>query len=223
MVVMVVAGLVILVLMGRMVMIVMLMLMLMLMLMPVLMRMLALVQQPGAGEIDDQAEHGDGNRLVEADRDRRGQAHNGFIADQQRDDGQDDGAGITRQLSQLAGAEGVARIMGVAAGKPVGQRRNCQRSGMGRHVEAIGQQCHRAIDRAGNDLADHHRRGQGDDDPGAARIAVMVFAKKYMIVPQGFERFAVHVGPVQRYLLISRNSANRSRTSCGKASLASTR
>ena len=113
--------------------------------------------------------------------------------------------------------------MGVAAREPIGQSGNRQRPGMGGHVEAIGQERHRAIDRAGNDLADHHRRRQRDDDPGAARIAVMVFTKKNMVVPQGAESFVVHGNSVHRYLLISRNSASRSRTSFGSASLASTR
>ena len=74
-----------------------------------------LTQQPGADQIDDQADHGHKNRLAEADGNRAVEPHQAFPADQQRDQRQDHGAGKARQVPYLARAEGEAFIAGVAA------------------------------------------------------------------------------------------------------------
>jgi hypothetical protein len=44
---------------------------------------------------------------------------------------------------------------------------------MRRHVETVGEQRHRSRDVAGDDLADHHQRGQNDDEQRAPGILVM--------------------------------------------------
>src|SRR3546814_15026603 len=65
--------------------------------------MTAVMEQPCARQIDEQAQNGHGDGLVELDRDRRGQAEHGLEADQQGDDGQDDRARISGQLSEQIG------------------------------------------------------------------------------------------------------------------------
>ncbi len=49
-------------------------------------------QQPGAGDIDRKAEGGNRDRLVEADLHRLEQARDGFIADQEGNHRENDGA-----------------------------------------------------------------------------------------------------------------------------------
>jgi hypothetical protein len=62
--------------------------------------------------------------------------------------------------------------------------------GMGRHVPAVGQQRHRAEDRAAGDLGHHHGRGQADDHPGAPLVAVMRLAQEDVLVRHSDRRWA---------------------------------
>src|SRR3546814_3968710 len=62
-----------------------------------------------AHEIDDQAQDGHGNGLIEADGDRRGKAEHRLESDQQGDHGQDDGARISGQLSERSEERRVGR------------------------------------------------------------------------------------------------------------------
>lgn len=81
-------------------------------------------QQPGADQIDAETESGDGDRLIEADRQGAQEAHHGLIADQQGDESQKDGARISRQFADLTGPEGKAWIRGVTACEAIGDRRD---------------------------------------------------------------------------------------------------
>ena len=69
-------------------------------------------QQEGAEQIDAEAGTRDHDRLIEGDRHRRDQALDAFVADQQRDHGERDGAGEGGEVAELAGAEGEPRIVG---------------------------------------------------------------------------------------------------------------
>ena len=106
--------------------------------------MLAAAQQPCARDIDGEAEDGDRNRLGEMDRHGREQAAHRLVADQKRDHRQYDGAGEPGEVAELAGAEGEARVVRVAAGESVGERRQQQRAGVRAHVQAVGDQRDRA-------------------------------------------------------------------------------
>lgn len=140
-------------------------------------------EKPGTDEIDDQTDDGDQNGFVKVDVDRRAEAPEAFPADQKRDQRQNDGAGKPRQIAELAGAEGKARIMRVPARIEIGQRRDQHRRRMGGHMPAIGGQRHGAIKVSGGDLDYHHRHRDGDHHPGPLFVALVIFSQKEMIVP----------------------------------------
>ena len=112
----------------------------------------------------------------------------GFDADAKRDDGKNKGAGETGQLTNLAGSEGETSIARMAPGIAVGEGGDTERTGMGRHVEAVGKQRHRACEIAGGDFANHHGESQDDDDARAPGIVVMCRAKEIVIVRESFDR-----------------------------------
>src|SRR3546814_18908876 len=64
----------------------------------------------------------------------------------------------------------------------MGDRRHAHRASVVRHVEAVGQQGHRARHIACDDLAHHHDRRKRDDPQGAPRILVMRRAQEDVIV-----------------------------------------
>jgi hypothetical protein len=144
--------------------------------------MTAAAEQEHAGDIDDQSEHGDRDRLVEADRHRCKQARDRLVTDEDRDHRQHDGAGEAGEVAELAGAEGEARVVGMAPRIAVGERREQERAGMGRHVQAVGDQRDRAEQQAADDLGDHHDGAQHDHRPGAALVLVMAFAEEDVAV-----------------------------------------
>jgi high affinity Mn2+ porin len=71
---------------------------------------LAPARQPGAGQIDDQAEDGDRQGLTEIDRVGVDQSLRGLIADQERDHCQYDGTREPGEIAELAGAERQTRV-----------------------------------------------------------------------------------------------------------------
>ena len=152
-------------------------------------------QEPGAGDIDQKAEHGDRDRLVEADRNRVKQPRYRLIADQQRHHRQHDGAGISREVAELAGAEGETAVVGISARKRVSQGRQQQRPGMGRHVQSVGDKRERAEQRPADDFGEHHDAAQDDDRPGPAFRPLMVPAQKHVMVWRQLEhRFCIGHG-----------------------------
>src|SRR3546814_19655050 len=70
----------------------------------------ATMQHPGARQVDDEPHRGDGDRFVEADRHRRAEAAEGLPGDEQRHQGEDDRTGKSREVAELAGADGEARV-----------------------------------------------------------------------------------------------------------------
>ena len=57
-------------------------------------------------------------------------------------------------------------------------------AGMGRHVDAVGEQGHRSEQGAGDDLADHHQGGQRDDPAGSPLMGVVAAAEEDMVVAE---------------------------------------
>ena len=145
-------------------------------------------QQPGADEIDGEAEYGNRNRLAIGDRHRPNQPLGALECDLDRDQRQHDGAGEGGEIAKFAGAESEIRVGCLPTRKEIGQRGNAQRRGMGRHVPAVGEQRHRAEQRSRHDLADHHDRGQRDHEPGAALVARMFWTEEQMVVGPLIER-----------------------------------
>ena len=146
-------------------------------------RMVVLVaQQPGARDIDAEAERGDRDGFAKMNDDRAGQPHDQFVSDAERDHSQNDGARERGKLAELAGANRKALIIGVAAGQEISQARNGQRHDMGAHMPAVGDQRDRAEQRAAHDFGDHHEGGERDDAPGAALMRAVMLAEKRMIM-----------------------------------------
>ena len=78
--------------------------------------------------------------------------------DGERHDAQEKCRGEARKVAHLAGAEGEARVAGVALGEGVGRGRDAQGARMGGHVEAVREERHGAGEVARDDLAHHHER-----------------------------------------------------------------
>src|SRR6266516_931475 len=95
----------------------------------------AAAEQEHAGDIDDQAEPGDGDRLVEADRNGPDKPRKRLVTDEERDHGKYDGAGETGEIAELAGAEAEAVVGGVAARVAIGQRGEEQGARMRGHMQ----------------------------------------------------------------------------------------
>ena len=148
----------------------------------VFMTVVAAAEQEDARHIDDQAQHRNRNGFVEIDRNRPDQALRRLIGDQDRDHGEDDGAGKSGEIAELAGAEREARVVAMAAGIAVGQSREQERARMRRHMQPVGDQRDRAEQQSADDLDDHHETAQRDHHPGAALVALMACAEKDVIV-----------------------------------------
>ena len=139
-------------------------------------------KQPGAGEIDREAEAGDRYGLGEFDRHGIEKSGNRLIGDQQRDDRQDQRAGEPREIAELARPEGETGIASVAASVGISQGRQQQRAGMGAHVDAIGDERHRAEHPAADDFQHHHRGAEPDHRPGFLLARIMVLAEEDVVV-----------------------------------------
>ena len=140
--------------------------------------MTAATEQEHARDVDNESQHRNRNGLVEVDRNRPDQAGDGFVADEDRDHGQHDGAGEAGQISQLAGAEAETIVFGVTARVAVGQRCEQKRARVRRHMQTVGDERDRAKDQAADDLGDHHEGTERDHHPGAALVLLVTLAEK---------------------------------------------
>ena len=120
-----------------------------------------ILEDQRADQVDRKTDAGDQQRVAVSDRRRRDDARDGFHRHHQRGDAQDDGAGKSGEVAELAGAEGETAAAGMAPRQPIGPRRQAQRPDMGRHVRAIGQQGHGVVQKTAGDL--HHHEDRGDD------------------------------------------------------------
>ena len=75
---------------------------------------------------------------------------------------------LATQRSHIARPKSEERVVGVAAGVYVGERRNAQGYNVGAHVPAVREEGHGVQEMAGDDLQDHHRRRQTGNEEGAA-------------------------------------------------------
>src|SRR5579863_905805 len=85
--------------------------------------MVPAAQQPGADDVDEQADYCDRDGLPEMDGHWRQEARHGLITDQQCDHCQHDGATEASQVAELAGTEYEPAVGGVAPRVGVGQSR----------------------------------------------------------------------------------------------------
>ena len=99
-------------------------------------------QYPGTDRIDHKTQHRHDQCLVKRNRHRADQAPYTFGRHHHGEPEQQHGAAETRQAIDLADPKGKALVCGKAPGQYIGQHRNPQRGGMGRHVQAVSQQCH---------------------------------------------------------------------------------
>ena len=173
--------------------------------MAVMMVIMAVAQQPRAGEVDAEAEGGDRDGLAIDDRHRREQPQHALIGDLDRDQAQDDRAGEGGEVAELARAEGEMRIPQVPARETVGESSNAKRGRMRAHVPAVGKQRHRAEQRAGDDLADHHDQRQDDHEPGAPLVLVVLLAQKDVVMGPLLDRMGMHRKVSERSGPLTRN------------------
>ncbi len=155
--------------------------------------MMIVLQQPGTQEVHSQSDAGDRDRLIERDAHRMQQPRHALVADEKGNHRQHDRACVTRQIAELAGAEGEPLVTCVAPGESICQRRDEERSGMRRHVEAVRDQRHRAEQRTAADLSRHHGAADRDDDPGLALVARMIVAEENVLVGERHQRFRMHM------------------------------
>ena len=98
---------------------------------------------------------------------RYGESMQGFPSHPDRYGTEQQGARVAGQGSDLARAEGIARIVGVATCEGVGEGGQPECADVTGHVPAIGQQRHRARQPAGDDLDHHGDEGQCHHPAGA--------------------------------------------------------
>ena len=144
------------------------------------MTVMIVFQDQGADQVDGQANHRDQKRIAILNCRWRDQTHHGFACHRQRRQAQDDGAGESGQIAELSRTERKARVGGMAARQPVCARGQAQRAHMGRHVHAIGQQRHGAVEKSRPHLHHHEDGGDGCRDQGAAFRMGMGMAQEMM-------------------------------------------
>lgn len=115
-----------------------------------------------------------------------------LIGDLDRDQAEDDRAGEGGKIAELAGPEAEMRAPQMSSRKAIRERGNPQRRRMRSHVPAVGEQRHRAEQRARDDLADHHDQRQDDDEPGAPLVLVVLVAQKGVVMGPLFDGMGMH-------------------------------
>ncbi len=132
--------------------------------------------------IDHQSQHSDWKCLGIMDWDRPDEARQGFVADEKRDHGKDDGAAEACEIAQLASAEAEARVVRIVPGVSVGERGKQQRARVRRHVESVRNQRDRAEQQTAADLRDHHAAAERDHHPGATLILFVTLAEEDVVM-----------------------------------------
>ena len=96
---------------------------------PVLM-LVAVLEQPGAGQVDDEADDGDRQRLVVVDRARRDQPLGRLKEHQRGDADQKNGAGVAAEHFDFPGPESEASVVGKTPRSTISQCRQAEREGV---------------------------------------------------------------------------------------------
>src|SRR5215469_2022132 len=99
--------------------------------MSMIMLVSAATEQPCAGDIDNKTEARNRNGLGKMYWYRLEESDYRFVADEDCNHRQDDGAGKSGKVTQLTGAKRETRIIGMFPGIGVGQRGQQQRARMG--------------------------------------------------------------------------------------------
>jgi len=162
--------------------------------------MVGLAEDQRADQVHREAEHGNDDGLAVVDGLRRPQPLDRAEQHHAGDAEQEDGAGEAAENLDLPGAEGKARVAGVAARAGVGQRAEADGHRVRAHVPAVGQQCHRVEPPAGQDLHHHGDRGDPHHRPGAALRRGVAGVELMMVLP-GRQVVAVHE-PLRRTVAI---------------------
>src|ERR1700737_1146806 len=87
-------------------------------------------EQEDAGDIDRQCQERNRNSLIETDRNRPYEARYRLITDEERNHGQHNRAGKSRQIAQLAGPKAESLIARMTAGVAIRQGREQKGAGM---------------------------------------------------------------------------------------------
>ncbi len=117
--------------------------------------------------VDDQPDHRHRDRVAVADLDRVQEAFDALDHHEHREADEQQRAREAGQRVDLARAEAVAAVEGVASGVGVGHRGQPERDRVRAHVQPVGEQRHRPEGDAGDDLDHHGEHGDHHDDPRA--------------------------------------------------------
>src|SRR4030065_1214223 len=120
-------------------------------------------QDQHAGSIYQQTDHCHQNSLVILNINRVDEPVDTFITHIQGNDNEKNGARVTCQGIHLAGPEAELLVMSVPAGIDIGKEADPQPNHVRAHMDAIGEQCHRAKCQSGCDFKNHHKCGDYDD------------------------------------------------------------
>jgi len=74
----------------------------------------------------------------------------------------------------------------------IGEGGDQQRARMGRHVEAVSDERHRAEKATTDDLAHHHGGGEADHHPGLALVLRVLGAEEDVAMLPALERLLMH-------------------------------
>lgn len=138
--------------------------------MMVVVTVIMLVRMPeneGAAAVDKETNNCDDDGLIEFDGNGMQEPEEALVGHEESKDRQQEGAGKRGERIDLAGPEAEAVVMGEAPGHDIGDVAQEESERMRCHVQAIGEQGHRAIDDTSDDFDGHHRQSNEDDDQGA--------------------------------------------------------
>lgn len=119
-------------------------------------------EQQRTDEIYNQPDCRNPYRLVVMDDERLKKAFNRFHHHENGNPGQDNGAGVRSQNTDLAAAETVKTISRVLARHRVSTGSDEECGDMSAHVAAVRKKCHRMKPQTGDDLNRHHDEGEQD-------------------------------------------------------------
>ncbi|MNV84931.1 hypothetical protein D3C71_1788430 [compost metagenome] len=118
------------------------------------------LEQPGAGQVHQQAADGDADGLLIVDRAGIQQPGHRLEQHQTRHPHQQQGAAEASQHLYLPGTEAESVIPGEVTGGTIGHDGEAEGQGVGAHVPAIRQQRHGVVEPATADFRHHHDEGE---------------------------------------------------------------
>ena len=107
---------------------------------PVAVAVVVAAQKPCAHDIHPEAHHRNRDRLCKVNRNRRQEASDGLVADEQRDHRKHDCTTKARQVAELTGTKHKPPIMGMSPRIGIRQCGDQHCAGVGRHMQAISDQ-----------------------------------------------------------------------------------